>query len=111
MLHYFKFRQDLLDPVPARDVYLKRARGKGWPEECPPIRAANAFGFDVLANFDVTFVQNRGRWDVSKDIVIDRDFNYAGDDESEGQPLSQQYAWFWAKWQRLRHVISDDVYM
>ena len=55
MLHYFKFRQDLLDPVPARDVYLKRARGKGWPEECPPIRAANAFGFDVLANFTVTF--------------------------------------------------------
>ena len=57
MLHYFKFRQELLDPAPARDVYVKRGKGRGWPEECPPIRAANAFGFDVLANFDLTFVR------------------------------------------------------
>src|SRR5687768_18228344 len=60
MLHYFKFRQELAGPVAARDVYVKRVAGKGWPEECPPVRAANAFGFDLLANFDVTFVQKRG---------------------------------------------------
>ena len=29
MLHYFKFRQDLFDPLPARDVYVKRGPGKG----------------------------------------------------------------------------------
>ena len=31
MLHYFKFRQDLFDPEPAKDVYIKRPSGKGWP--------------------------------------------------------------------------------
>jgi hypothetical protein len=110
MLHYFKFRQDLFDPVPARDVYVKRGAGKGWPEECPPIRAANAFGFDILANFDLTFVQNRGRWDIKKDVVVDSDFNYAATDDSDGHPLSQRYAWFWEKGQRIPHVITDNVY-
>src|SRR4051812_44910030 len=98
MLHYFKFRQHLLDPAAARDVYVKRAGavGRGRPEECPPIRAANAFGFDLLANFDVTFEQKRGgEWRVLKDVVVESDFNYAGSEESEGQALSQQYAWFW----------------
>lgn len=110
MLHYFKFHQDLFDPVPARDVYIKRKPGRGWPEECPPIRAANGFGFDVLANFDVTFVQSRGAWKVKPDIVIESDFNYAATDDSEGSPLVQQYAWFWQKGQKLPHVITDNVY-
>src|SRR5687767_2131210 len=60
MLHYFKFRQELFAPRPAKEVYVKRGAGKGWPEECPPVRAANGFGFDLLANFDVTFVRRRG---------------------------------------------------
>jgi hypothetical protein len=111
MLHYFKFRQDLLDPKPAKDVYIKRGKGKGWPEECPPIRAANGFGFDLLANFDVTFLRNRtGQWRVENDVVIESDFNYAGDEASEGQPLLQQYAWFWQRGQKLPHVITDNVY-
>jgi hypothetical protein len=110
MLHYFKFRQDLFDPVAAKDIYVKRPAGKGWPEECPPIRAGNAFGFDILANFDVTFVQNRGRWEIKKDVVIDSDFDYAGSDESPGAPLSQRYAWFWEKGQKIPHVITDNVY-
>ena len=59
----------------ARAGLGKRAAGKGWPEECPPIRAANAFGFDLLANFDVTFVRGRRGWSVVKDIVIDSDFS------------------------------------
>ena len=80
MLHYYKFRQDLFDPRPAREVYIKRGKGRGWPEECPPIRAANAFGFDVIANFDVTFVQNRGQWRVLKDTVIESDFAWAASD-------------------------------
>jgi hypothetical protein len=111
MLHYYKFRQSLFDPVPAKPIYVKRAKGRGWPEECPPIRAANAFGFDVLANFDVTFVQGRGGvWKVVKDVVIESDFNYAADETSEGQPLVQQYAWFWERGQKLPHVITENVY-
>src|SRR4029453_13641914 len=100
MLNYFKFRQDLFDPVPAKDVYLKRRAGKGLPEECPPIRAANAFGFDILANFDLTFVQNRGRWEIKKDVVIESDFNYAASDDSDGQPLSHKNAGFGERGQK-----------
>src|SRR6185503_14852441 len=110
MLHYFKFRQDLLAPVPAKEVYVKRGAGKGWPEQCPPIRAANSFGFDVLANFDVAFIQSRGRWSVQPDVVIESDFEWAARDDSPGVPLEQQYAWFWQKGQKLPHVISDNVY-
>jgi hypothetical protein len=111
MLHYFKFRQDLFAPVPAKDVYIKRPAGKGWPEECPPIRAANSFGFDVLANFDITFTRKRdGSWRVAPDVVLPSDFDYAASDDSPGQPLTQQYAWFWAKGQKLPHPISDNVY-
>jgi hypothetical protein len=113
MLHYFKFRQDLFDPAPGKDVYVKRRAGRGWPEECPPIRAANGFGFDLLANFDVTFVRYAradSGWRVEPDVVIESDFDYAGSDQSDGAPLTQQYAWFWEKGQRLPHVISDNVY-
>src|SRR5579862_1803928 len=110
MLHYFKFRQDLFAPVPAKDAYLKRGPGKGWPEECPPIRAANGFGFDLLANFDVTFVREKGGWKVAKDVVIESDFNYASDESSDGKPLRQQYSWFWQKGQKLPHPISDNVF-
>src|SRR5690348_15920435 len=110
MLHYFKFRQELFAPAPGRDVYVKRAAGKGWPEECPPIRAANAFGFDLLANFEVTFVRSRGSWRVERDVVLQSDFDFAASDESAGAPLTQQYAWFWEKGQRLPHVITDNVY-
>jgi hypothetical protein len=111
MLHYFKFRQDLFDPQPGREVYRKPGAGKGWPEECPPIRAANAFGFDLLANFDVTFVRKRdGSWRAEPDTVIQSDFDYAATDAAAGVPLTQQYAWFWEKGQKLPHVISDNVY-
>src|SRR2546423_5079300 len=111
MLHYFKFRQELFDPRPAREVYVKRGKGRGWPEECPPIRAANSFGFDLLANFDVTFTRTHsGAWKTEPDLVIASDFNYAGDETSDGEPLAQQYAWFWQKGQKLPHVISDNVY-
>jgi Family of unknown function (DUF6065) len=110
MLHYFKFRQDLFAPQPAREVYVKPGRGRGWPQECPAIRASCAFGFDLPANFDVTFVQRRGGWRVEPDIVIDSDFHYAATEQSDGNPLAQQYAWGWKKGQKLPHVISDNVY-
>jgi hypothetical protein len=110
MLHYFKFRQDLFPPEPGKDVYIKRAAGKGWPEECPPLRAANAFGFDLLANFNVTFVRGKRGWRTEPDTVIESDFSFAGSESSQGNPLRQQYAWFWEKGQKLPHVITDNVY-
>ena len=110
MLHFYKFRQELFAPQAGKEIYLKRGPGRGWPEECPPICAANSFGFDLLANFDVTFIQSRGRWKVHRDITIDSDFDWASSDDSPGVPLSQQYAWFWEKGQKLPHVISDNVY-
>jgi len=110
MLHYFKFRQDLFAPQPGRDIYVKPGKGKGWPQECPPIRAASAFGFDILANFTVTFSLSRGAWKVEPDVVIDSDFAYAKTKESDGVPLIQQYAWGWQKGQKLPHVITDNVY-
>lgn len=111
MLHYFRFRRDLFAPTPAKDVYIKRGAGKGWPEECPPIRAANGFGYDVLANFDLTFIRKRGGgWKVKNDVIIESDFNFSASEDSEGAPLTQQYAWFWQRGQKLPHVISDNVY-
>ena len=112
MLHYFKFRQELAPPQPAKDVYVKRRAGRGWPEECPPIRAANAFGFDLLANFDVTFLRGRTGWRVEDDVVVESDFDWShrADGSEAGKPLVQQYAWFWEKGQKLPHPISDNVY-
>ena len=113
MLHYFKVRQELFAPEPAKEVYVKRGPGRGWPEECPPIRAANSFGFDLLANFDVTFVRSRGgdwRVEVEDDVTIDSDVDWSAADAAEGKPLTQQYAWFWEQGQKLPHVISDNVY-
>lgn len=111
MLHYYKFRQELFAPVPGAEIYHKPGRGRGWPEECPPLRAANAFGFDILANFDVTFTQSRrGEWRAEPDVVIESDFDYARSPASPGRPLVQQYAWFWEKGQQLPHPISDNVY-
>jgi hypothetical protein len=110
MLHYYKFRQDLLAPRAGQEIYVKPGAGKGWPQECPPIRAAGAFGFDLAANFDVTFTQRRDRWIVEPDVVIESDFDYAASEESPGAPLRQQYAWPWEKGQKLPHPISDNVY-
>jgi len=110
MLHYYKFRQELLPPRAAKDVYLKRGAGKGWPEECPPIRAANSFGFDLPANFDVTFVRGKNGWRVEDDIAIESDFDWSGHEQTQGKPLVQQYAWFWERGQKLPHPISDNVY-
>jgi hypothetical protein len=111
MLHYFKFRQDLFSPVPADELYTRPGPGKGRPEECPPLRAANSFGFDVLANFDVTFLRNRdGTWKCDPDIVVATDFDYSPSDDIPGKPLTQQYCWFWEKGQKIPHPISDNVF-
>lgn len=114
MLRFYKFRDELFAPTPAKDIYVKHAGGRGWPEECPPIRAANAFGFDLLANFDVVLLQNPdGTWRAEPDIELSSDFDWTpttASDDAPGRPLVQQYAWFWEKGQELPHKITDDVF-
>jgi hypothetical protein len=116
MIRYYKFRQDLFGPTPAREIYVKPGPGRGWPQECPPIRAACAFGYDILANFDLTFLRQRdGTWKVKDDVVISSDFDWAppdapDDSEQPGRPLTQQYAWFWERGQKIPHPITDNVY-
>ena len=110
MIRFAKFRQELFGPVPGQEIYHKPGKGKGWPEECPPIRAANAFGFDMLANFDLDFRYVGDTWVVKHPLVIESDFVWAPDPRSGGLPLTQEYAWFWQKGQTLPHVITDNVY-
>jgi hypothetical protein len=115
MLYFFKFSSEIPAPVPAREAYHKRQPGKGWPEECPPMRAANAFGWDVLAPTDLEFVQEGGKWRLANPRVLQSDWDYTPEGEPEGEaregvPLVQQNAWFWDEDQMLPHVISPEVY-
>ena len=112
MLHFYKFRDELFDPAPGREMYVKRSGGgRGWPEECPPIRAANAFGYDVLANFDATFLRNEdGTWRVEPDVEITSDFDWSPSEDTDGRPLTQRYAWFWDRGQTIPHPIDDRVF-
>jgi hypothetical protein len=112
MLHYAKFHQALYPPTPAKEIYHKPGPGRGWPEECPPLRAANAFGFDLLANFalDFRYSQKTGQWKLMEPVVVESDFEWAADARSPGVKLEQEYAWFWQKGQTLPHRITDNVY-
>ena len=115
MLHFYKFSPDVPSPEPARETYHKRQPGKGWPEECPPVRAASAFGWDVLAPTDLHFVQEDGKWRLENPVTLETDwvFTPAGEPESDdegGVPIVQQNAWFWDEDQMLPHRISPEVY-
>ena len=112
MLKFYKFCADVPAPVPARGAYEKRASGRGWPEECPPVRAANAFGWDVLAAHDMVFRQRDERWSIDEAVELESDWLYSppGSPEAEGEPLTQRNAWFWDEDQVLPHAISSDVY-
>lgn len=112
MLKFYKFAEEILAPVPARATYRRREPGKGWPEECPPIRAANAFGWDVLASKDMVFRQTGGRWSLEAPVDVESDWAYSStdDDESAGEPMVQRNAWFWDEDQVLPHAISSSVY-
>jgi hypothetical protein len=113
MLHYFKFNSALPDPVPAREAYARRAKGRGWPEQCPPLRAANAFGWDVPAACEMVFRKRRGGgWKLEHDVEVESDWAWSprGADPREGRPLTQHAAWFWDEGQTIPHVISRNVY-
>src|SRR5436190_23975514 len=113
MLHYFKFRSDLPGLEPARETYAKPSKGRGWPEQCPPIRAANAFGWDVPAAFDMVFRKRRdGSWRLENEVEIASDWTWSprADDASAARPLTQKNAWFWDENQTIPHVITPAVY-
>jgi hypothetical protein len=111
MLRYYRFSDDIPAPEPARDAYVKREPGRGWPEECPPVRAANGFGWDVRAPFDMVFRREaEGGWTLEEAVEVESDWVFGGGDEGEGEPLTQVNAWFWERGQTLPHPISDHVY-
>jgi hypothetical protein len=115
MLRFYKFSSDAPSLVPAKEVYHRRSPGKGWPEECPPLRAANAFGWDVVSAFDMRFTQREGEWMIETTGVLESDWLYSGpesegDESAEGTPQTQVNAWFWEKDQVLPHRISPEVY-
>lgn len=50
-------------------------------------------------------MQKRGAWRAVPEITLSSDFEIAG-----SGPLTQQYAWFWERGQKLPHRISDNVF-
>ena len=107
MLHYYRFHDDLPHPMPAKPVYPKRGKGGGWPEHCPPIRAANAFGWDVINPFAMRFLRDKeGNWDIEEAVEVESDIEFEGG----VRPHPQMNAWFWEKGQERPHVITDNVY-
>jgi hypothetical protein len=117
MLHYYKFHADALDPRPALEAYVKRPAGQGWPESCPPMRQANAFGWDILSNFELTFVKDpQGTFGLTSDqgLVSDWHLGASDDEDEEAQDPSaaqvQHAAWFWDPNQTLPHPIGAEVY-
>ena len=81
------------------------------------MRAANAFGWDVLSATDMNFRQkDAGNWTLEDPVDFESDWTYApeseeeGADDGEGEPIVQRNAWFWDENQVLPHVISRDVY-
>ena len=115
MLHYYKFHADVFDPRPALEAYVKRPAGKGWPEQCPPMRQANAFGWDILSNFALTFVKDeQGTFGLTAEQGMVGDWHLGDADEADGASPAegpvQHAAWFWDPNQTLPHPIGADVY-
>jgi hypothetical protein len=89
MLHFYKFCADIEGPAPARETYRKRPPGKGSPEECPPLRAASAFGWDVVTSFDMEFLKEAdGNWRLKEAVEVESDwlFDVDGPGASKASP-------------------------
>lgn len=110
MLHYHKFCSKVPAPAPARQTYCKREPGKGWPEECPPMRGANAFGWDLLCPTDLEFSRKDEKWQLDTPLTLESDWKYTAAEGAESTALSQANAWFWDQDQMLPHVITPEVY-
>jgi hypothetical protein len=107
VLNYYRYMADLPHPVPAKGVYRTGLQGQGWPEHCPPIRAASAYGWDVINPFEMVFIRDDdGQWSLEETLEVHSDVDL----RSGMTPHPQQNAWFWEKGQMSPHVISDHVY-
>ena len=107
MLRYYRFNSDLPHPRPARAIYGKTPPGSGWPQHCPPIRAACAFGWDVINAFQMRFERDeQGMWSLPEPVEVHADVEFDGG----VVPEPQLNAWFWEKGQQRPHVITDNVY-
>ncbi|CAK0803463.1 unnamed protein product [Prorocentrum cordatum] len=60
-------------PKPAKEIYSSRPTGSGWPEQCPPIKAAQAFGWDVINPLDIEFVYGEDGWEIAEVTEVDGD--------------------------------------
>jgi len=107
ILSYYRYMADLPHPKPAKAVYRSGLEGSGWPEHCPPIRAASAYGWDVINPFDMVFSRNEeNRWGLDGAMEVHSDV-----DLPNGMtPHPQLNAWFWEKDQKRPHLISTHVY-
>ncbi|MDF1700238.1 MAG: hypothetical protein P1V36_03680 [Planctomycetota bacterium] len=115
MIHFRRFCEDVLAPTPARDAYVRRGSGRGWPEQCPPVRASNAYGFDVLLSVDLEFErEDDGGWRLTNSDTLTADWVWLPDDAPEdaepAPPQEQEAAWFWDEDQTIPHVISPEVW-
>lgn len=107
-MRYYRFNSDLPHPVPARPVYRKCPSGSGWPEHCPPIRTANAYGWDIINPFKMRFIRDpQGEWTLPDSVEVHADVELDGN----VVPEPQLNAWFWEKGQQRPHVITDNVYL
>lgn len=106
-LRYFRYHSDFPHPVPASTAYVRRRPGQGWPEQCPPIQAAQSFGWDVVNPFDIRFVHAEDGWEVASAVEVE-----GGDLEERAgvTPFSQDNCWQWDPDQVLPHRISPHVF-
>ena len=106
-LSYYRYTADMPHPVPAKAVYRSGLQGQGWPEHCPPLRAASAYGWDVINPFRMRFFRgDNGYWDIEEAVEVISDV-----DLPNGMtPHPQINAWLWEKGQERPHVISPNVY-
>lgn len=107
VLRYFRFHSELPHPVPARRSYVERRQGSGWPEQCPPMQAASAFGWDVINPFDIQFDPGEDGWEIHSSVEVG-----GGDLEERGDigAFDQDNCWQWDPNQVLPHRISPHVY-
>lgn len=110
VIHYYRFHDDVLAPVPAAETYVPRGKGRGWPEQCPPIRAAHSFGWDVLASVDLAFQREDEGWSIASSADLEADWVVEPVDGGPAEPLVQAAAWFWDENQELPHPISPEVW-
>ncbi|CAE7239723.1 unnamed protein product [Symbiodinium microadriaticum] len=89
VLRYFRFHSELPHPVPARRSYVERRQGSGWPEQCPPMQAASAFGWDVINPFDIQFDPGEDGWEIHSSVEVGGgDLEERGDIGAFDQELS-----------------------